>query len=409
MVPRKLLNLCSLPLRKTIIRAMFDFIVKVFIKNYKDTEDPSVRTGYGFLASVLSIILNGVLVFFKILFGTITGSVAITADGFNNLSDMGSNLATLFGFKLASKHPDAEHPYGHGRVEYIVGMIISFLIIYVGFSTLKESVSKILDPDPVTFSVGAVVVLAFSILIKLYMSYFNKKCGERINSEALIAAAQDSRNDVISTSATLISLFAVLFTNFPVDSIIGIFVSLFVIKSGIDIFKSTMDPLLGMSPDKNLVKQISDFIKKYPVVIGIHDLMMHDYGPGRRFMTLHVEVDSRGDIMSIHDQIDVIERDVLKEFGILTTIHMDPIDTRDEKVNAMREVVRNIVKSINTDYDIHDFRMVSGPTHTNLIFDVLLPAGDTTDHSLIKRQIEKRVSEYDSSYNCVMEVEHSFI
>lgn len=388
---------------------MFERVVKLFIKDHQNIDDPNVRMRYGTLSSVLSIILNGILVFFKVMFGLITGSVAIMADGFNNLSDMGSNLATLFGFKLASKHPDSEHPYGHGRIEYIVGMIIAFLIIYVGFSSLFEAINKIFAPEPITFSISAIVTLVFAILVKLFMGYFNTKAGEMIDSETLKAAGQDSKNDVISTLATLIAMCLVPFSDLPFDSIIGIFVSLFVIKSGIEIFKTTIDPLLGLAPDKKLVSDIEAFIKRYPVCLGIHDLMIHDYGPGRRFMTLHIEVDSHKDIMATHDAIDVIERDILKEFGILTTIHMDPIDTEDERVKELKEVVKKIVKDIDEAYDIHDFRIVSGPTHTNLIFDVLLPSDDTTDHETIRKEIEKRVNAYDPSYYCVMEIEHSYV
>ena len=384
-------------------------ITRTFIKDYQNTDDPSVRTRYGILSSILSIILNLILVIFKMVFGKITGSVAITADGLNNLSDMGSNLASLFGFKLANKHPDREHPYGHGRIEYIVGMIIAFLIIYVGMTSFFDSLGKLFDPDEVTFSFLAVIVLIFAILIKSYMSYFNIKAGTKIDSETLIAAGKDSRNDVISTTATLISMCLVPFSSLPFDSIIGIMVSIFVIKSGIDIFRSTMDPLLGLAPDRKLVKEIEEFIKKYPICLGIHDLMIHDYGPGRRFMTVHIEVDAAKDIMATHDAIDLIEREVLKHFGILTTVHMDPIDTHDERVGALKEVVKKIVKEIDDTYDIHDFRIVSGPTHTNLIFDVLLPSNDTTDHEIIRKEIEKKVTAYDPDLYCVMEIEHSYI
>ncbi len=388
---------------------MFDFISKTFIKDYQKIDDPDVRMRYGILSSILSIVLNLILVIFKMIFGTITNSVAIIADGFNNLSDMGSNLASLFGFKLANKHPDSEHPYGHGRIEYIVGMIIAFLIIYVGITSCIDSLKMLFSDEKVTFSIGAIIVLVIAILIKAYMSYFNMQAGKKINSETLIAAGQDSKNDVISTLATLVSMCLVPFFDLPLDSIIGIFVSLFVIKSGFEIFRSTMDPLLGLAPDKELVNDIEAYIKKYPVCLGIHDLMIHDYGPGRRFMTLHVEVDAHSDIMATHDAIDLIERGVLKEFGILTTIHMDPIDTSDEKVKALKEVVKKIVKDINETYDIHDFRIVSGPTHTNLIFDVLLPSGDTKDHEIIRKEIEKRVKEYDPQLYCVMEIEHSYV
>lgn len=388
---------------------MFDKLIKVFIKDYQNTEDVKVREKYGVITSILSILLNLVSVIFKVSCGMITGSVAITADGLNNLSDMGSNLATLFGFKLASKHPDSEHPYGHGRIEYIVAMIISFIIIYVGISSLFEAIDKLIHPEEVTFSYIVVIILIFSIIIKIFMGYFNMQAGKMIDSEALKAAALDSRNDVIATSATLISLLLVPLIDLPIDAIIGIIVSIFVIKSGIEIFKSTLDPLLGQAPDKELIKEIEKFVMESPVALGIHDLMLHDYGPGRRFMTLHVEVDSSKDIMETHDAIDIIEKDILKHFNILATIHMDPIDINDDRVQKLKEVVRKIVKEINESYDIHDFRIVSGPTHTNLIFDVLLPISDTVDHEVIRKEIEKRVHAHDSSLYCVMEIEHSYV
>lgn len=286
----------------------------------------NLREKYGIVCSILSIICNGFMVVFKLMFGFLTKSVAIQADGFNNLSDMGSNLATLFGFKMAGKHPDSDHPYGHGRYEYITGLVIAFLILLVAVSALKESVMKVFQPEKLNFQITAVVVLIVSILMKLWMSAFNRKAGELIQSTSLKAAAQDSLNDVITTLATLISLCLSLITDLPIDGIIGTIVSLFVLKSGVDIFRDTVDPLLGQAPDKELVNQIYEFVKGFDKVIGIHDFMMHDYGPGRKYMTFHAEVDSRENIMEIHDQIDLIERELLDKFNILTTIHMDPIE-----------------------------------------------------------------------------------
>ena len=388
---------------------MFQLIVKKYIENYDDSSHPKVRERYGTLCSILSIICNGFMVVFKLIFGFITRSVAIQADGFNNLSDMGSNLATLFGFKLAGKHPDADHPYGHGRYEYITGLIIAFLILLVAFSSLKESFMKILQPEELNFQLTAVIVLVISILTKLWMASFNKKAGQFIHSTSLKAAAQDSLNDVITTFATLISLCLSLVTDLPVDGVIGVIVSLFVLKSGVDIFRVTVDPLLGQAPDKELINQIYDFVMSFDKVIGIHDFMMHDYGPGRQYMTFHAEVDCREDVMVLHDQIDLIERELLHKFDILTTIHMDPIDMNDELTNHLREKVKFIVNDINQCYSIHDFRIVSGPTHTNLIFDVLIPADDEIAHIDLKRKIEEKVYELNPSYFCVIQVDHAFI
>ncbi|MCI9049744.1 MAG: cation transporter [Coprobacillus sp.] len=388
---------------------MFQFIVKKFIKNYQDTTLPHVRASYGTVCSILSIICNGLMVVFKLVFGFLTNSVAIQADGFNNLSDMGSNLATLFGFKLAGKHPDADHPYGHGRYEYITGLIISFLIFLVAFSSLKESFLKFIQPELLHFQTGAVIVLVISILIKFWMASFNKKAGQLIDSTSLRAAAQDSLNDVITTLATLISLCLSLVIDWPIDGIIGTIVSLFVLKSGIDIFKETVDPLLGQSPDKELIDQIYDYVMSFDKVMGIHDFMLHDYGPGRQYMTFHAEVSCHEDMMEIHDQIDLIERELLEKFHVLTTIHMDPIDMDDHLTNELREIVKKIVTQINHQYSIHDFRIVNGPTHTNLIFDVLIPADDCIKHKDLKQLIQSKVKEVNSQYFCVIQIDHAFI
>lgn len=388
---------------------MFQLIVKKYIKDYENTKNYKVRERYGILCSVLSIICNAFMVVFKLFFGYMTKSVSIQADGLNNLSDMGSNIATLFGFKMASKHPDTDHPYGHGRYEYITGLIIAFLILIVAFSSLKESVMKIMNPEPIRFQITAVIVLVVSIAIKLWMSSFNKKAGELIDSTSLKAASQDSLNDVIATFATLITLCLSVVTDLPIDGMIGTIVSLVVLKSGIDIFKDTVDPLLGQAPDKELVEQIYKTVMSYDKVMGIHDFMMHDYGPGRVFMTFHAEVDCRDDIMVIHDQIDLIEREMLDKFHILTTIHMDPIDMNDELTNKLREKIRFLVNDINETYSIHDFRIVTGPTHTNLIFDVLVPSNDQIKHSILKKQIEEKVKEIDQSYFCVIQIDHSYI
>ena len=388
---------------------MFQYFVKKFIKNYQETSHPKVREKYGILCSVVSIICNGFMVVFKLIFGFITHSVAIQADGFNNLSDMGSNIATLFGFKLAGKHPDADHPYGHGRYEYIAGLVIAFLILLVAFSSLQESFMKIIEPNQLNFQIGAVIVLIVSIFIKFWMSKFNKQAGELIESPSLKAAAQDSINDVMTTSATLISLCLSLVTDLPLDGIMGLIVSLLVFKSGIDIFRDTVDPLLGQAPQKQLVDEIYTFVMEFDKVLGIHDFMMHDYGPGRQYMTFHAEVNCCDDMMEIHDQIDLIERELLNKFNILTTIHMDPIDMDDEITNELREKVRLIVDKVNPEYSIHDFRIVTGPTHTNLIFDVLIPADDEIKHSILRNNIESKVQELNKTYFCVIQIDHAFV
>ncbi|WP_279159627.1 cation diffusion facilitator family transporter [Thomasclavelia cocleata] len=388
---------------------MFKILAKKFIKNNTEFNNPKVREQYGTLCSIISIVCNIVLVIFKLTMGAITHSIAIQADGLNNLSDVGSNLASLFGFKLANKHPDIEHPYGHGRIEYVAGLIIAFLILLVGFQALRDSVFKIITPEKVTFTIVAVIILIVSILIKLWMAVFNRYVSKKINSATLLAASQDSLNDVLATLATLISLILSLYTDLPVDGIMGAVVSIIVLKAGIEIFKDTVNPLLGMAPDKELIKELEEYILSYPEALGIHDLMMHDYGPGRKFLTLHVEVDCNDNIMATHDAMDRIERAVLGKYHILTTIHMDPIDSSDVLTNELKEIVIDVVKEINDEYSIHDFRIVSGPTHTNLIFDVLIPSNDQIKHSVLKEQINQRLKAIDPSYFTVMQIEHSFV
>ena len=388
---------------------MFQYLARLYIPDYKQVQNPKVQEKYGILCSIVSIVCNGVMVVFKLGFGFLVHSSAIVADGFNNLSDMGSNLATLFGFKLANKHPDADHPYGHGRIEYIVGMMISFLIFYVGIHSLFESVDKIVHPSLVVYSTPAALALLVSMGLKLWMAAFNKKTGRLIDSISLQAAGQDSLNDVLVTLASFFSLVFSLFSTLCVDGWIGAMVSLLVLKSGYEIFIDTMNPLLGQAPDKALIEELERFIKGYDIVLGIHDLMMHDYGPGRRYMVLHVEVDSNQNIMETHDQIDLIERDLLSTYNIFTTIHMDPIDSSDKKTNRLKKMTTAIVKDINSAYSIHDFRIVSGPTHTNLIFDVVIPSEDTTSHSQVRDEICARIQKEHPDYNCVIEVEHSYV
>lgn len=388
---------------------MFKWIVKKFIKNYKNVKEVKVQEQYGVLCSIVSILCNGWMVAFKLIVGVIVNSTAIIADALNNLSDMGSNLATLFGFKLANKHPDSDHPYGHGRIEYIVGMMISFLIFYVGIRSLSESFHKIIHPTAVTFQMSAVIILCVSIGLKLWMASFNKYTGKIIQSVSLEAAGQDSLNDVLVTSASLFSLVFAKFSTLPIDGWIGMGVSLLVIKSGAEIFKSTMDPLLGQSPDKELIQEIEEYVMSYDVVLGIHDLMMHDYGPSRRYMTLHTEVNSNGNIIDIHDQIDLIERNILKKYQIFTTIHMDPIDADDKKTKHLKWIVENVIHDIDDRYTIHDFRIVSGTTHTNLIFDVVIPSDVTKDHAEVKQEIVHRIRKINPEYCPVIEVEHAYV
>ena len=388
---------------------MYKAICKSFIPNYENTQDVEVRERYGSVFSIFSIICNVLMVAFKLAISFITNSVSIRADAFNNLSDVGSNLATLFGFKLSNKHPDADHPYGHGRMEYVSGMIVSFLILLMGFEAAKESLIKIIYPEEIYFSSSAVVVLIGSILIKLLMAYMNNRAGKDIDSEALNAAAQDSINDAIVTSATLICLIVHELTDLHIDAYIGFVASLLVLKSGIEVFKDVLDTILGRAPEAELVKDIENTVCAHPEILGIHDLMLHDYGPSQKFMSLHAEVDAKMPVIEMHDIIDNIELELLDKYKILTTIHMDPIDTTNTVVNELKEKVKDIVLSINSNYNIHDFRIVTGPTHTNLVFDVLLPADDKNDIETLRKQISEGISNINSKYRCVINFDRSYV
>jgi len=388
---------------------MYSFICKLFIKDYQNTSDSNVREKYGTVFSIFAIVCNIILVTFKLIISFITNSISIRADAFNNMSDVGSNIATLFGFKLSNQHPDRDHPYGHGRYEYISGMIIAFLILLVAFTSIKDAIFKIIKPEELNTSNIAFVILAFSIGIKIIMGYVNKKAGKDITSETLLAAGQDGYNDALTTSATLVSLLISRLFNVNVDAYIGLIVSLIILKAGVGVFIDQVSTILGKAPDKELIRDIEKYILDNSEVIGIHDLLMHDYGPSKQFMTLHCEVDSRKDVLDLHDMIDNLEVNIMKKYGIMTTIHMDPVVLNNKEVNNAKAKVKKIVSSINSEYSIHDFRMVIGDSHSNLIFDVVLPSDDRTAHHEIEEKISKLVKEYNPKYNCVITVEHSYV
>ena len=388
---------------------MFELLCKVFIKDHENTEDEKVREDYGTFFSILSIFCNILMVIFKLIVSFLSNSVSIRADALNNLSDVGSNLAAYFGFKLSSKHPDADHPYGHGRMEYVAGMIVSFLILLVGLGSIRDSIVKILNPDKIVFSYLSLFVLIVSVFIKLFMAYVNNKAGNRIDSQTLKAAGADSMNDAIMTLATISSLIIFHLSHVNIDAYIGLAVSLFVLKAGIEIFRNVLDTILGKAPDKKLIEQIEKDIRSHDGILGIHDLLLHDYGPSHRFMSLHAEVDADVPILETHDLIDNIENEILNKYKILTSIHMDPVDTKDQLTAKLKEQVKEIVISINKDYNIHDFRIVKGPSHTNLVFDVLIPADDKISHEELKKEISDKVSEISDTYHCVIQVDHSFV
>ncbi len=388
---------------------MFELLCKVFIKDHENVEDEKVRERYGTFFSIFSIFCNILMVIFKLIVSFLSNSVSIRADALNNLSDVGSNLASYFGFALSGRHPDSDHPYGHGRMEYVSGMIVSFLILLVGFSSIKESVEKILKPQQISFSYLSLFVLAFSVALKLFMAYINNKAGDRIASETLKAAAADSFNDSIMTLSAILSLVVFRLTGVNIDAYVGLAVSIFVVKAGVEIFRNVLDTILGKAPDKEEIKAIEKDICSHDGILGIHDLILHDYGPSHRFMSLHAEVDASRPIMETHDLIDNIELEILEKYKILTTIHMDPVDIDDEEAVHLKQLVKQIVTSIDENYNIHDFRIVRGPSHYNLVFDVLIPSEDRISHELLKKEISEKVSEIDKSYRCVIQVDHSFV
>lgn len=384
---------------------MFNSLVKVFIKDYDHIDDLRVREKYGTLCSVLSIICNMILVISKCLFAFVINSSALLADGLNNLSDIGSNVASLIGFKLSSIPPDKDHPYGHGRIEYISGLVISFLILLIGASSLKESIVKIINPEVILFEMNVVIMIIIAIIIKLWMYSFNKYTGTLINSVSLKAASQDSLNDVVTTSVTFISLIVSQYTSLPVDGIFGVMVSLMIIYTGIETFKDTSSPLIGKAPDHQLIDQVYEIISHYDKIIGVHDVMFHDYGPERMFMSFHAEVDSHQNIVDVHEQIDLLERALREELNIMTAIHIDPVDIDDDVMLELKQRVEDLVNGMNSKYSIHDFRI----THNVMMFDVLIPFEDKQEHDIIKNKIINEMNKWDLDYKYDINVEHAYI
>ena len=381
---------------------------KLFIKNSNDVSDPGVRTAYGILCGVIGIMLNLVLFVIKLLAGSLSGSIAVTADAFNNLSDAGSSIITLFGFKLSGQKPDPQHPFGHGRIEYISGLVVALIIILVGFELGKTSVEKIISPEEVEFNYVALIILVASIGVKLYMAVYNTQIGKKIGSAAMKAVAFDSLSDTIATFVALISMIVSHLTSLEIDGWCGLALAVFILWGGIKAVKDTVSPLLGQPPEKELVDEIEKMVMSYDCVVGMHDLIVHNYGPGRTMISLHAEVSASSDFLEVHDAIDNIERELAERTGCHAVIHMDPIVTDDETTNEVRAKVADIVKSIDKSLSMHDFRMVPGPTHTNLIFDVVVPYGLKISHDEIKSRIAKAVREISEDYFAVINFDRSF-
>lgn len=388
---------------------MVTLLAKRFIPNHENTKSPDVRHSYGMLCGIVGILLNILLFAGKFFAGIFSHSIAITADALNNLSDAGSSFITLAGFKLASQKPDSDHPYGHGRMEYLSGLMVSLLILLMAVELLKTSVEKITNPQDTLINPVIITVLILSILVKLYMSHYNQTIGKKIDSAALLATATDSRSDCLSTLLVLVSSLISLFTGIQIDGWCGLIVGIFILYSGFTAAKDTISPLLGQAPDKEYVEEIERIVTSHDLILGIHDMMIHDYGPGRVVVSLHAEVPSDGDLLEMHDLIDHIEHDLADMCHCEAVIHMDPIAVNDPEVDALKGQVKLVLTDIDEGLQFHDFRIVKGPTHTNLIFDVLVPYQFGIDDSELIALIDAKVKELNPTYFTVIKIDHTYI
>lgn len=388
---------------------MVTILSKIFLKNTDGMPQEKKRGAYGTLCCCLGIFLNILLFAFKYFAGVISGSIAITADAFNNLTDAGSSVITLAGIRFAGKKPDPDHPFGHGRIEYLSALAVSVIIITVGVELFRSSVDKIINPADVDKSVAALIILAVSVLIKGYMFFYNRKIGKKINSSGMKATAVDCIGDAIATTVVFISTVISFFTDIRLDGWCGILVSLFIIYAGFNSAKETLSPLLGGPPEKDFVEEIEKLVLSYDRIVGIHDLIVHDYGPGRVIVSLHAEVDGKEDIYVLHDVIDNAEQKLMAEMGCLAVIHMDPIETDNETTSLMRQKTESAVKRINENITIHDFRMVPGNTHTNLIFDAVVPYNVKIDDKKIKEMIASFVAEECKNCFTVVNIDRPFV
>ena len=388
---------------------MIKLLSKIFIKENENYLNPDVRSAYGYLCGTVGIVINIILFAGKFAAGFISGSMAVMADAFNNLSDAGSSVISLIGFRLASQKPDPHHPFGHGRFEYISSLIISVIIITMGFSLARDSLGKIINPEEVEYTTLTFAVLGVSILAKLYMFLYNRSIGKKINSSSLKATAMDSISDTVSTFAVLVSAIFTVYTGIVIDGWVGLAVSGFIMFAGFSSAKETIDSLLGTPPEADFCREIEEIVLSHEGMIGIHDMIVHNYGPGRVFISLHAEVPSDGNFVEIHDTIDNIERDIMNMTGCLATIHMDPIDVRDERTARYKDGVAKLLGEIDEEISFHDFRTVSGPTHTNLIFDIVVPYNYKYDDEEIVSIIAGKIHERNETCFAVINVDHDFI
>ena len=387
---------------------MTNFLIKHFIPNASDVKSPAVRQRYGVVSGVVGILCNALLCTAKIAAGLLTGAVSIVADGINNRSDGGSCVVSLLGFKMAGKPADDKHPFGHGRIEYVAGLIVSFIIVLMGVELAKTSLDKIFHPEEISFSWITPAVLGISILVKLWMCFFNRKMGDKIDSAVLRATAMDSLSDVAATSAVLAGFVIGYWARVNLDGYLGVLVALFILYTGVSTAKGTLDLLLGEAPDPEFVKQIQQEVLSYPEIIGVHDLIVHNYGPGHSVVSLHAEVPCDVDILKIHDTIDNAERDLKKKFDCEVVIHMDPIITDDKETNEIHQKLSSIVRLLDSRVTIHDFRMVKGPTHTNLIFDIVVPHQFRLTDDQVVESLRQAVKALDARYEIVVNVDKAY-
>lgn len=387
---------------------MIELLAKTFIPNRENTAEPAVRSAYGTLCSVAAIVMNVLLFAAKYIIGKAAASVAITADAVNNLTDALSSVLVLLGFRLSNKKPDPDHPFGHGRIEYVAGLVVAGLILMTGASLLTDSVEKLRHPEAIEFSVAALIVLLLSIAVKFYMAAFTARIGKKIESSAMEATAADYRSDSVSTTVVLLCMLLFRFTGKNLDAVGGMIVALLILKTGVEEAKNTLSPLLGEKADAALAEKVEEIVCAYDEVVGIHDLIIHDYGPGRLFVSVHAEVDGTKDVFVLHDAMDRAMMELDEKLSCESVIHMDPVDLYNEELNAYRESVKEIVTAIDPVLRMHDFRMVPGPTHTNLVFDVLTPAGYALSDAELVGEINRRVKAQYAHTFCVIKVDKAY-
>ncbi len=390
---------------------MIRLLIRRFVPGHENTGDPMVRTRYVFLAGILGIVCNLILFGVKLAVGTLMNSVAIASDALNNLSDSGSSLVSMVSARLAAQRPDREHPYGHGRMEYVASLVVAFLILHVGLDQLVSSFDKLIHPEPVRFQWVPILILGLSVLVKVWMWSYNRYIAKKIDSSVLRAASADSANDTLATGAVIVAtVIGTLLPKVPVDGIMGILVSLLILKAGFEIARDTVGLLLGSAPDPDTVKALSELIEGDEMVEGVHDMMLHDYGPGRMFASAHAEVSDQADIILAHEHIDALEQKIFRETGIITVLHMDPITVGSEKVNAIKAQVLSLMAEVDPIYTLHDFRITDGEAHINLIFDVVVPIGEAPDDTVRKiSSLRDKIKGVDGRYAAVIAVDHSII